>query len=41
MNIPASSAAIRRTAVAQRQNAGCTAHDGLIGITVPLMGVAW
>ena len=41
MNIPASSAAIRRTAAAQRQNAGSTAHDGLIGITVPLMGVAW
>lgn len=41
MNIPASSAASRRTAAAQRQNTGSTAHDGLIGITVPLLGVAW
>ncbi|MFN4020611.1 MAG: sigma-54 interaction domain-containing protein [Erythrobacter sp.] len=41
MNIQASSTAHRQTAPTQRLNADSTAHDGLIGITVPLMGVAW
>ncbi len=39
MNIPASSTAT--LAAAPQKNAASSAHDGLIGITVPLMGVAW
>ena len=41
MTIPASTATRRQTAAAPGQDAALTAHDGLIGITVPLMGVAW
>jgi len=41
MNIPASTATRRQTAPAPGQDAALTAHDGLIGITVPLMGVSW
>ena len=39
MNIPASRPA--SLAAAPQPEAASTAHDGLIGITVPLMGVAW
>lgn len=41
MTIPASTAASRQAAPAPGQDGALTAHDGLIGITVPLMGVAW
>lgn len=39
MNIPASRPA--SLAAAPQPEAASTAHDGLIGITVPLMGVSW
>jgi two-component system response regulator FlrC len=41
MNIPASTAAQSRTVAAPGHNPAGTAHDGLIGITVPLMGHRW